>query len=64
MACKIITEGMGSESLWRKILVQFRIIENVSEQDVEEIHRELKKYNHSKREKSESIARKRTAQGA
>jgi hypothetical protein len=55
---------MGSESLWRKILVQFRIIENVSEQDVEEIHRELKKYNHSKREKSESIARKRTAQGA
>ena len=35
--------------------MQFRIIENVSEQDVEEIHRELKKYNHSKREKSESI---------
>lgn len=41
--------------LWRKMSVRFRITENVSEEDVEEIHRELKEYNRSHRESSESV---------
>ena len=35
--------------------VGLRITENVTEEDVEEIHRELQKYNRLKREASESI---------
>lgn len=35
--------------------MQLKIIENVSEQDVEEIHRKLKEYNRSKREAAKSI---------
>lgn len=38
-----------------KTQMKFRIIENVSKQDVEEIHSQLKKYNSLKREASESI---------
>lgn len=36
--------------------VGLRITENVTEEDVEEIHRELQKYNRLKREASESIS--------
>lgn len=35
--------------------MKFRIIENVSKQDVEQIHSQLKKYNCLKREASQSI---------
>lgn len=35
--------------------MQFRIVENVEKQDVEEIHDKLKRYNCSKREASKSI---------
>ena len=35
--------------------MQFRIVENVGKQDVEEIHDKLKRYNCSKREVSKSI---------
>lgn len=35
--------------------MQLRVIENVSKQDIEEIHSKLKEYNRSKREASKSI---------
>lgn len=35
--------------------MQFRITRNASEQDIEEIHSELRKYNRSKRETSEAL---------
>ena len=35
--------------------MEFRITENVSEEDIEAIHRKLKQYNLSKREPSENI---------
>ena len=35
--------------------MKLRITENVTEEDIEEIHRELKKYNLSKREPSQNI---------
>ena len=39
-----------------RVQMKFRITENVSGQDVEEIHSQLKKYNHAKREPSENIS--------
>lgn len=36
-------------------IVEFRITDHVSEQDIQDIYRELKKYNLSKREPSENI---------